>query len=138
MSSTQLQSKQTPGIFFVNSDVLPHKLSSLSRSDFDYWYISDHIPDVLSRSGVSGASRWNYIPSKDKSIPQRDLKFLTTYDFPDLNFMKTPEFMSLEGVVPGPNRWTIFENVVFDSREYELVQVDEKDVGRNARKSLNN
>ena len=130
MSSTTTNVKQKPGIFWVNSDVLPHKVSSLSRSDFDFWYLDDHIPDVISRSGVAGAARWNYIPTR--GTPERELKYLTTYDFADLAFMKTPEFMSLEGVVPGPNRWTIFENVEFDSREYELVQIDEKVVRQDA------
>lgn len=122
--------KQIPGILWVNSDVLPEKRDRLSRDDFDFWYHDDHIPDVVSRSGVSSASRWSHLA--DGSTPERRLKYLTLYHFADINFMKTPEFMTLEGVVPGPNRWTIFENTEFDTREYELVQVDEKKVALNA------
>ena len=51
------------------------------------------------------------------------LGFLTIYPMPDINFMTTPEFQSLEGQSPGPSRTRIFEKAEFDTRSYELVQV---------------
>ncbi len=110
-----------PGILVVNSDVI--KPERLSRQQFDAWYCGEHIPDVVSRSGVPSAARYEHVT--DDSVPHRRLGFLTVYQMPDINFMETPEFRSLEGQSPGPNTERIFKNAEFDTRAYEMVQLDE-------------
>lgn len=113
--------RSVPGIMVVNSDVI--KPDDLSRADFDKWYCDEHIPDVLLKSGIKSANRYDHIINGPSAA--RRLGFLTIYEMPDINFMETEEFRSLEGQSPGPNRDTIFVNAEFDTRSYELVQVDE-------------
>ena len=105
----------------MNSDVI--NTNSLCRDDFDKWYSDVHIPEVLEKSGVSSAARYDHMIN-GFSGPRR-LGFLTVYQMPDINFMDTPEFKSLEGQSPGPNMDTIFAHSEFDTRSYKLVQVDE-------------
>lgn len=112
---------RTPGIMWVNSDVI--KSDALARKDFDRWYCDEHIPDVVTKSGVESANRYDHMINGPAG-PRR-LGFLTIYEMPDINFMETEEFRGLEGQSPGPNRDTIFANAEFDTRSYELVQVDE-------------
>jgi hypothetical protein len=110
-----------PGILFVNSGVI--KPAELSLEAFDSWYCEEHIPDVVAKSGISHAYRYKHI--NDGSSPARRLNFLTIYGMDDINFTETDEFKSLEGQRPGPSRERIFEKSEFDTRSYELVQVDE-------------
>lgn len=110
-----------PGILMVNSDVLnPDKLS---KKSFDDWYCNEHIPDVLKKSGISYAYRYEHL--SDGVSPPRRLNFLTLYGMPDINYMETDDFRTLEGQSPGPNQETIFKHAEFDTRSYELVQSDE-------------
>ena len=113
--------KSIQGMMWVNSDVI--KPDQLSRDDFDNWYCDEHIHDVVAKAGVSNAHRYKYVD--DGSTPARRLKFLTIYEMPDINFMETKEFRSLEGQSPGPSKERIFEKSEFDTRSYELVQFDE-------------
>jgi len=110
-----------PGILFVNSGVI--KPDQLTPEDFDAWYTNGHIPDVVAKSGISHAYRYEHIA--DGTSPARRLNFLTLYGMDDINFAETEEFRSLEGQKPGPSQETIFEKAEFDTRTYELVQVDE-------------
>src|ERR1700710_2401233 len=93
------------GIMWVNSDVI--KPNSLRRQAFDTWYCNEHIPDVLTKSGIQSACRYDHMIN-GASGP-RHLGFLTIYEMPDINFMETDEFRGLEGQSPGPNRENIFE-----------------------------
>jgi hypothetical protein len=111
-----------PGILFVNSDVI--KPDKLSREAFDKWYCEEHIPDVVRKSGISYAHRYEHL--SDGVSPPRKLGFLTLYGMPDINYMKTSDFKSLEGQSPGPNQETIFKNAEFDTRSYQEIQRDEK------------
>ncbi|KAH8590145.1 hypothetical protein B0O99DRAFT_691798 [Bisporella sp. PMI_857] len=108
-----------PGIIWVNSDVIS---PSLTASAFDAWYMEEHIPDVVSLSGIPSAARYRHLVTGPSS--PRKLKFLTIYQLPDLRFMETKEFKGLEGQREGPNRETIFEKAEFDTRAYRTVQVD--------------
>ena len=112
--------KPVPGILVVNSDVI--KPNELSRKGFDDWYCDEHIPDVVAKSGITSAARYEHIA--DGSSPARRLGFLTIYGMPDINFMETDEYRGLEGQSPGPSRERIFKKAEFDTRAYELVQVD--------------
>jgi len=109
------EKKPIPGILWVNSDVI--KPDQLSKEDFDSWYCDEHIPDVVAKSGIATAHRYEYVPGR--SIPERSLGFLTVYLMEDVNFMETKEFKSLEGQSPGPSKERIF------TRSYELVQLNE-------------
>jgi len=111
-----------PGILWVNSDVI--NPSALSKKDFDDWYCEEHIPDVVAKPGISYAYRYQYIPSP--GTPPRKLSFLTLYGMPDIQYMETNEFRTLEGQSPGPNLDRIFRNAEFDTRSYREVQRDEK------------
>ena len=115
------QKNAVPGILWVNSAVI--KPEQLSKEDFNTWYCSEHIPDVVAKSGINNAFRYEHIA--DSTSPGRRLGFLTIYGMPDINFMETEEFRSLEGQSPGPSRERIFENTEFDTRSYELVQTHE-------------
>lgn len=108
-------------MLWVNSDVT--KSGSLTRDDFDKWYCEEHIPDVMAKSGIQSAARYDHMINGISG--PRHLGFLTIYQMPDINFMETEEFKGLEGQSPGPNRDTIFVNAEFDTRSYELVQIDE-------------
>jgi hypothetical protein len=108
-------------MMWVNSDVI--KPDSLSRDAFDAWYCDEHIPDVMRKSGITSAARYDHMINGPST--SRRLGFLTIYQMPDINFKDTEEFKGLEGQSPGPNRDTIFVNAEFDTRSYELVQVDE-------------
>jgi hypothetical protein len=110
-----------PGILFVNSGVI--KPAELSQEAFDSWYCQEHIPDVVAKSGINHAYRYEHV--NDGSSPARRLNFLTIYGMDDINFTETAEFRSLEGQRPGPSMERIFEKSEFDTRSYELVQVDE-------------
>jgi hypothetical protein len=141
--------KPIPGIITVNSDVI--KPDELFRKDFDGWYCDEHIPDLVAKSGVQAAYRYEHMNNgsnlerrydvlnmktlsnqlsfahnllhKPNKIVLGSLGFLTIYPMPDINFMTTPEFRSLEGQSLGPSRTRIFEKAEFDTRSYELVQV---------------
>jgi len=110
-----------PGMMWVNSDVI--KPDALARNDFDKWYCDEHIPEVMTKSGIRSANRYDHMIN-GPSGPRR-LGFLTIYEMPDINFMETEEFRGLEGQSPGPNQNTIFVNAEFDTRSYELAQTDE-------------
>lgn len=110
-----------PGIMWVNSDVI--KPDNLSRQAFDDWYSDEHIPDVMAKSGISGAARYDHMVNGPSAF--RELGFLTIYQMPDIQYMDTEDFKTLEGQTPGPNKDTIFVNSEFDTRSYELVQVHE-------------
>ena len=112
-----------PGMLWVNSDVL--NPTHLSKASFDSWYCDEHILDVVSKSGIKHAYRYE----TDPSSPARRLSFLTIYGMDDIDFTETQEFKSLEGQRPGPSRERIFEKAEFDTRSYELVQVDEVEGG---------
>lgn len=112
----------------MNSDVI--KPDQLSREDFNNWYCDEHIHDVVAKSGVSKAHRYEHVA--DGSSPSRRLGFLTIYEMPDINFIETKEFRSLEGQSPGPSKEKIFEKSEFDTRSYELVQVDEAEDPENS------
>lgn len=107
----------TPGILSVNSDTIN---PLLSKPDFDTWYCNEHIPDVVSKSGISHAYRYRTLPSS----PSRKLNFLTIYGMQDIGFMESAEFKSVEGQSPGPSRGRIFEKAEFDTRSYGLVDVN--------------
>ena len=107
----------------MNSDVI--KPIRLSKEEFNTWYCSEHIPDVVEKSGIKNAVRYEHVA--DSTSLNRRLRFLTIYGMPDINFMETEEFRSLEGQKPGPSRGRIFENAEFDTRSYELVQTDESE-----------
>lgn len=109
------------GILWVNSDVIQPE--RLTKERFNTWYCNEHIPDVIAKSGVENAVRYEHVA--DCTSPGRRLGFLTIYGMPDIDFMKTHEFRSLEGQSPGPSREIIFENAEFDTRSYELVQTYE-------------
>ena len=109
------------GILWVNSDVIQPE--RLTKERFNTWYCNEHIPDVVAKSGVENAVRYEHVV--DCASPGRRLGFLTIYGMPDIDFMKTHEFRSLEGQSPGPSREIIFENAEFDTRSYELVQTCE-------------
>jgi len=111
-----------PGILWVNSDVIHPE--NLSKKDFDDWYCDEHIPDVVSKPGISHAYRYEYVLSKS-TLP-RKLSFLTLYGMPDIQYMETDEFRTLEGQSPGPNLERIFRNAEFDTRSYREVQRDER------------
>lgn len=115
------QKNAVPGILWVNSAVI--KPEQLSKEDFNTWYCNEHIPDVVAKSGIKNAFRYEHIA--DGTSPGRRLEFLTIYGMPDINFMETEEFRSLEGQSPGPSRETIFENAEFDTRSYELFETHE-------------
>jgi len=119
------------GIMLVNSDVI--KPTHLSRQDFDTWYCEEHIHGVVAKSGVRSAHRYDHII--DGLSTARRLGFLTIYEMPDIGFMETEELRGLEGQSPGPNREKIFENAEFDTRSYELVQVDESESSKNTGES---
>ncbi|RDW56613.1 hypothetical protein BP5796_13078 [Coleophoma crateriformis] len=116
-----LQKKPVPGMMSVNSDVI--KPEELSRHDFDSWYCDEHIPDVVAKSGIRAAYRYNFVA--DGSSPARKLGFLTLYEMDDIGFMETEEFRTLEGQRPGPSRDRIFKKAEFDTRGYELIQYDD-------------
>lgn len=114
--SSQPTTPALPGILWVNADVI--QPSQLSRADFNTWYCDDHIHDVVSKSGISSAARYEFV--EDGSTPDRKLNFLTHYTMPDINFMESEEFRTLEGQRPGPNRERIFRNCEFWTRSYEV------------------
>jgi hypothetical protein len=110
-----------PGMMWVNSDVI--KPDSLARDAFDAWYCDEHIPDVMAKSGIASAARYDHMIN-GPSAPRR-LGFLTIYQMPDIHYANTADFKALEGQSPGPNRDTIFVNSEFETRFYELVQEHE-------------
>jgi hypothetical protein len=61
--------KAIPGMLWVNSDVI--KPDQLSRRDFNDWYCDENIHDVVAKSGVTSAHRYQHID--DGSTPSRRL-----------------------------------------------------------------
>jgi len=110
-----------PGILTVNSGVI--KPVELSQAAFDSWYCDEHIPEVVAKSGISHAYRYEHVDNG--ASPARRLNFLTIYGMDDINFTRSDEFKGLEGQRPGPSRERIFDKSEFDTRSYELVQVEE-------------
>lgn len=113
--------KAIPGIVWVESDTI--KPEKLSKDDLRTWSQNENIPEVVSKSGVRSAHRYEAAtggPTRSNSA-RRQLSFLTVYELPDVNFVKTAEYQALEGERPGgPNKEKIFDNSEFLTRSYEV------------------
>ncbi|KAI4665556.1 uncharacterized protein J4E78_003018 [Alternaria triticimaculans] len=84
---------QGPGILFVRSRISPSAKDILSEPTFLAWYDNEHIPEVVSTSGVDSAFRFLDI-HKSSSIgnEQNPKPFLACYPMEDLAFTLGDEF----------------------------------------------
>jgi len=87
---------QGPGILFVRSRISPSANEILSEPTFLAWYDNEHIPEVVSTSGVDSAFRFIDI---HKSAPigneQNPKPFLACYPMEDLAFTLGDEFKNI-------------------------------------------
>ncbi|KAI4694393.1 hypothetical protein J4E81_006610 [Alternaria sp. BMP 2799] len=87
---------QGPGILFVRSRISPSANDILSEPTFLAWYDNEHIPEVVSTSGVDSAFRFIDI---HKSSPigneQNPKPFLACYPMEDLAFTLGDEFKKI-------------------------------------------
>jgi hypothetical protein len=81
----------TPGLFWVNSGVLPAYKDSFPYSSYVQWYETYHIPDWMGAKAGAITSGWRY-QSLDAN---RSTPFLVTYKYPDVDAMSAPEFMKV-------------------------------------------
>jgi len=87
---------QGPGILFVCSRISPSANDILSESTLLAWYDNEHIPEVVSTSGIDSALRFIDI---HKSSPigneQNPKPFLACYPMEDLAFTLGDEFKKI-------------------------------------------
>lgn len=77
---------QAPGLLYVNSKLTEPE--EFSPEDFNKWYSTVHIPDVLKTSGVNEASRWQSLD------PNGERPYLAFYPLQDIKFPMSDEFKS--------------------------------------------
>jgi hypothetical protein len=117
----------TPGIFYVAARITsPH----LPAASFETWYNTEHVPDILSTSGIKSAARYASL-SPSAAYPYLavypcELEFLSSEEFMGIPFKS--EKLSIEGCEEGKS----FGVARFETRGYEGVAVDCK-VGRKRR-----
>jgi len=110
----------TPGLLWVNSRITTPE--TLSDADFNTWYNSVHIPDVVATSMVNSAARYKSIDPASKN------PYLALYPVSDVTWLGGDEFHSIpvtSDYFPGPSH-ACFEFAQFDTRYYEFVHGYEK------------
>ncbi|KAI4937445.1 uncharacterized protein J4E92_002176 [Alternaria infectoria] len=87
---------QGPGILFVRSRISPSAHDMLSEPTFLAWYDNEHIPEVVSTSGVDSAFRFIDIHKSSPIGNEQDPKpFLACYPMEDLAFTLGDEFKKI-------------------------------------------
>ena len=85
-----------PGMLFVRSRIAPASNDILDESTFISWYDEEHIPEVVSTSGIKSAFRYHDI---DKTSPMGDIQnhkpYLVCYPMQDLAFTQSNEFKAI-------------------------------------------
>lgn len=125
-----------PGILLVTSDTLVP--ASLTKEEFDSWYITHHIPLLLTtgKGQIGTATRYQHIayssalPSHPLDAPgtaHEQLGFLTLYDLKDVGWVESDDYKSLSKENEGPYRDSVLSNAIFDARSYKNFAGDEAD-----------
>ncbi|KAG9230629.1 hypothetical protein BJ875DRAFT_431265 [Amylocarpus encephaloides] len=109
----------TAGLLWVNSRITS---TEFSKSDFNTWYNTEHVPDVIAASKtVKTAFRYN------SQNPTDTHPYLALYFVGDVNFLGSKEYKVIPGTsekyFPGKNCMEVGE---FDTRWYEWVDGFEK------------
>jgi len=87
---------QGPGILFVRSRISPSAHDILSEPTFLAWYDNEHIPEVVSTSGVDSSFRFIDIHKSSPIGNERNPKpFLACYPMEDLAFTLGDEFKKI-------------------------------------------
>lgn len=135
-SVEETTSTPAPGILLVTSDTLIP--ASLTKEEFDSWYITQHIPLVLTtgKGQIGTATRYQHIPYSSAlpshpldapGIAHEQLGFLTRYDLKDVGWVESDAFKGLGKENEGPYRDSVLANAIFDARSYENFAGDEAD-----------
>ncbi|KAI4652031.1 hypothetical protein J4E93_002228 [Alternaria ventricosa] len=87
---------QGPGILFVRSRISPSANDILPEPTFLAWYDNEHIPEVVSTSGIDSAFRFVDIHKSSSSGDEQNPKpFLACYPMNDLAFTLGDEFKKI-------------------------------------------
>jgi hypothetical protein len=87
---------QGPGILFVRSRISPSAHNILSEPTFLAWYDNEHIPEVVSTSGIGSAFRFvDMHKSSPIGTKQNPKPFLACYPMQDLAFTLGDEFKKI-------------------------------------------
>jgi hypothetical protein len=87
---------QGPGILFVRSRISPSAYDILSELTFLAWYDNEHIPEVVSTSGIDSAFRYVDIKKTSSTGNAHNPKpFLACYPMDDLAFTLGDEFKKI-------------------------------------------
>ncbi|KAL7773389.1 hypothetical protein CFE70_003353 [Pyrenophora teres f. teres 0-1] len=87
---------QGPGILFVRSRISPASENILDEPTFLRWYDDEHIPEVVSTSGIRSASRYIDVNKTSPTGDVQNLKpFLTFYPMQNLDFTLSDEFKKI-------------------------------------------
>ncbi|KAF2395588.1 hypothetical protein EJ06DRAFT_464715, partial [Trichodelitschia bisporula] len=127
------------GTLYVSSATLDE--TKLPPSKFVTWYENIHVDEVVDLPGVPAATRYEAIPLHQLTDPRAAAPstpteppswlafggWLTLYEFNDIAYRKTDEFLALDGQSePKPELLnSVFKNAWFNTRFMGAVQVDE-------------
>jgi hypothetical protein len=84
---------QGPGMLWVRSRIAPESKDILDEHTFVKWYDEEHIPEVVSTSGIKAGFR--YVDVRKTSPcggPANSKPFLAFYSMSDLAFTQGEEF----------------------------------------------
>lgn len=85
-----------PGMLFVRSRIAPSSKEILDESVFFNWYDEEHIPDVVSTSGIKSGFRYEDIDKTSTTGDARNHKpYLACYPMHDLAFTQSNEFKTI-------------------------------------------
>ena len=88
---------QGPGILFVRSRISPTSKDTLTESKFLEWYDDEHIPEVVSTSGIRSAFRYVDANKTSPMGNSQNMKpFLAFYPMLDLVFTLSDEFKKIK------------------------------------------
>lgn len=106
-----------PGMLWVQSRIAPESTNVLKESTFLQWYDEEHIPEVVSTTGIKDGFR--YVDAH-KSIPSEDSAnskpFLALYPMSDLAFTLGDEFRKISVTsdkLPG-------SGMIYDMAEFDI------------------
>lgn len=85
-----------PGMLFVRSRIAPESKDILEESVFLNWYDEEHIPEVVSTSGIKSSFRYHDIGKTSSTGDARNPKpYLACYPMNDLAFALGDEFKAI-------------------------------------------
>lgn len=118
----------TRGIIYVVSRLsLPTTTTTtatpLTPESFCTWYENQHIQEVTTLSGVTGAVRYESVPTHQSASAPHTPSWLTIYTMPDLEFQHSAEFKGLDGqsAPKGDLLERVFKQARFDTSFYAEI-----------------